>query len=302
MKARSEEPLISLITVNYNQPEVTYELLASLENLTYPNFEIWIVDNGSKKEASVNYTKGYSYPVHYIKSEKNLGFAGGNNLALNKATGDYLFLLNNDTEVTPNLLENLLEPFLDDPEIGVVCPKIKFYHQPNTIQYAGFAPMNYYTGRTFAYGSHQTDNGQFDTSQVTYGAHGAAMMLSRAVLDAVGVFDESYFLYYEEWDWSSRIMRAGFKIYYQAEATIYHKESISTGKGSPLKTYYLNRNRTLFIIKNSPLPAKFFFIAYALALATPKAIITFLKKKEYANLKALAKGWLWHIHPKLGSI
>lgn len=303
MSTAIKQPLISLITVNYNQARVTHELLQSLETITYPNFEIWVVDNGSTATPALTIdTKSYSFPIHLIKSEQNLGFAGGNNLAIKKAKGDYIFLLNNDTEVTPDLLDKLLQPFLQDKQVGVVCPKIKYYHKPNLIQYAGYSKMNYYTGRVFAHGSKQEDNGQHNQPGYTFGAHGAAMMLSREVISTVGVFDESYFLYYEEWDWSARIMKAGYKIYYQAEATIYHKESVATGKNSPLKTYYLNRNRTLFILKNSSLPEKAFFLTYALALATPKAVISHIANKEFSHLKAYLKGWVWHINQKLGTL
>src|SRR5690606_2233844 len=137
------------------------------------------------------------------------------------------FIVNNDTEVTPHLLEMLLAPFEKDPLIGVTCPKIRFYHQPDTIQYAGFTKMKSVSGATHSIGYGEKDNGQYNVSGYTHGAHGCAMMVKREVAEKVGMFPEKFFLYYEEWDWSERIKNAGYKIYYEANALIYHKESMS---------------------------------------------------------------------------
>ncbi len=125
-----------------------------------------------------------NYPnSRVLRSEKNLGFTGGNNWGIRQAKGDYIFIVNNDTEVTPDLLDTLLEPFYSDATIGVTCPKIRFFSQPDTIQYAGFNPINKLTGRTSAVGNKEIDNGQCDVSGYTHGAHGCAMMVSREVID-----------------------------------------------------------------------------------------------------------------------
>ena len=192
-----------------------------------------------------------NYPnVTVVVSPENLGFSGGNNLGISHARGDYFFLLNNDTFVTPNLLELLLEPFSQNPAVGVTCPKIRFHDQPTIIQYAGYRPLNEYTGQTWAVGLMEPDQGQHDQSGPTFFAHGAAMMVSRTVLERAGTLDDSFFLYYEELDWSARIRRAGFQIYYRAEALIYHRESMSVGKANAMKVYYHTRNRLWFMRRN----------------------------------------------------
>src|SRR5690606_27285476 len=114
-------------------------------------------------------------------------------------------------------------------QIGVTCPKIKFFHHPDTIQYAGFNPINVYTGRTTAVGSKEIDNGQHNNSGFTHAAHGCAMMVKKEVIEKVGMFPEKFFIYYEELDWSARILNAGYKIFYQGSALIFHKESITMG-------------------------------------------------------------------------
>src|SRR5687768_14760372 len=131
------QPLVSIIALNYNQTTVTCEFLESTKLLTYRNFETIIVDNGSAVNPTAQLNAG-NYPnLKILLSDKNLGFTGGNNLGMQHAKGDFIFIVNNDTEVTPDLIECLLEPFFKDPNIGVVCPKIRFFHHPNIIQYAG---------------------------------------------------------------------------------------------------------------------------------------------------------------------
>lgn len=289
-----DNPLVSIITLNYNQADTTCQFLISTTKLTYQNYEILVCDmnsdeNPARKIASLQLPK-----VKVFLSEHNLGFAGGNNWGMRQAKGDYIFIVNNDTEVTPHLIEQLLNPFFHDSKIGVTCPKIKFFFNPSVIQYAGFNKMNMFTGRTTSIGDREKDNGQFNDSRYTSGAHGCAMMLKREVIDKTGMFPELFFLYYEEWDWSTRIQKAGFEIYYQASAEIFHKESMSVGKNSPLKTYYLNRNRILYIRRNSSGFQLMIFYLFYFLFAMPKAIATFIVKKEKIHLKMFLKGIIWN--------
>lgn len=288
-------PLISLITINYNQAAVTCDLLESTRALTYPRYEIIVVNNGSKDDLAERITKG-NYPhVNYIESPENLGFSGGNNLGIQHAQGDYYFLLNNDTIVTPDLLEQLLVPFTENPAVGVVCPKIRYYDQPTIIQYAGYHPLNEYTGRTWAIGLMEPDQGQHDKPGPTWFAHGAAMLVSRAVLERAGSLDDSFFLYYEELDWSARIRRAGFTIYYQPQALIYHRESMSVGKMNPMKVYYHTRNRLWFMRRNvGGFPLLVFYV-YFFCIALPKALTQYTLRWQPAYLKAIKDAIFWNL-------
>ena len=288
-------PLISLITINYNQAVVTCDLLESTRSLTYPHFEIIVVDNGSTEDPTERIRQG-NYPnVTVVVSPDNLGFSGGNNLGIRHARGDYLFLLNNDTIVTPNLLEQLLKPFLENPWIGVVCPKIRFHDQPNIIQYAGYRPLSQYVGQTWAVGLMEPDQGQHDRPGPTWFAHGAAMLVSREVLDRAGTLDDSFFLYYEELDWSMRIRRAGFQIYYQPDALIYHRESMSVGKANAMKVYYHTRNRLWFMRRNVTGFPLLIFYAYYFGLALPKALIQYSLPWQPAYLRAVANAIRWNL-------
>lgn len=284
------EPLVSIITLNYNQAVVTAAFLESSRKLLYKNYEILVCDMASSTDPATVF-RAEDYPnTRLLKSAANLGFAGGNNWGMRQAAGDFFFIVNNDTELTPDLIGLLLKPFYSEPSIGVTCPKIKYFDQPDTIQYAGFRPMNSVTGRTSTIGDLEKDHGQYETAGPTAGAHGCAMMVSRKVIDKTGMFPEKFFLYYEEWDWSARIRRAGFTIWYTAGATIYHKESMSVGKENPMKAYYHTRNRILYMRRNSSFLQLAGFSAFFAFIAMPKAIAFYLSKRQYPQLRNFLKG------------
>jgi GT2 family glycosyltransferase len=293
---KDQQPFISIITLNYNQTNVTCEFLESTRNLRYRNYEILVCDMASAIDPTPKIQAG-NYPnTRLLLSKDNLGFAGGNNWGMRQATGDFVFIVNNDTEVTADLLDRLLEPFYTDKNIGVTCPKIKYYHQPSLIQYAGFNPMNKFTGRTTSIGTMEEDKGQYDISGPTFGAHGCAMMVKREVLTRVGMFPEKFFLYYEEWDWSARILKAGYKIWYTAPAVIYHKESVSVGKSNPMKVYYHTRNRILYMRRNAGFFQLTVFMLFFFFFTLPKNTIMYLAKKQFTHLKYFLKGAFWNLH------
>jgi GT2 family glycosyltransferase len=289
-------PLISIITLNYNQSAVTVDFLKSSLDLTYPNYEILVCDMASSdKPGDIIHPELYKN-TRLLLSDKNLGFAAGNNWGMNQAKGDYFFIVNNDTILTSDILERLLQPFQDNPRIGVTCPKILYHSAPDTIQYAGFAPMNRYTGRTLAIGDHEKDRGQHDQPGPTSGAHGCAMLVKREVAEDTGRFPEKFFLYYEEWDWSARLLKKGYQIWYTADARIYHKESMSVGKANPMKLYYLTRNRILYMRRNSSGFPLWVFTAFFICFSLPKTTFLFLVRGQFAHLRNFLKGAFWNLN------
>lgn len=295
------EPLISIITLNYNQPAVTCEFLASCRNLTYTNYEILVCDMASETDPAQLIAAG-NYPnTRVLRSNVNLGFAGGNNWGMRQAKGDFIFIVNNDTELTPGILQLLIAPFYQQPSIGVTSPKIKFFYQPGIIQYAGFNAMNPFTGRTSTVGALEEDRGQHDQAGETFAAHGCAMMLKRAVITETGMFPEKFFLYYEEWDWSARIRKAGYKIWYVANATVYHKESMSVGKNNPMKVFYHTRNRILYMRRNTEWYQQMVFFPFFVFFVVPKHLIAFLRKGEFAQMKNFLRGFVWNLYSSSSS-
>jgi hypothetical protein len=287
-------PLVSIISVNYDHPEVTCRLLGSLKQITYPSIEIIIVDNASPNDDPTIIPR--SFPaVHFIQSKENLGFAGGNNLGIRSAKGKYVLLLNNDTEVDPGFLEPLVAKFEADPGVGAVSPKIKFFHNPDTLQFTGFSPLNPYTIRNKGYGHGAKDNGQFDSDSLTNFVHGAAMMVPMEVIHKVGLMAECYFLYYEELDWGTRIKKNGYTLWYIHNSVVFHKESISTGKMSPLKIYYMNRARLLYLRRNIKGFTFFIAIIYQFLIAIPKNAMKYLINGNYGHFRAYHKSIMWHL-------
>lgn len=290
-----DNPLVSIISINYNQARVTCELLASLRHLTYPHYEIIVVDNASPTEAPTLIAELYP-EVQLLLSPRNLGFAGGNNLGIRAARGQFCLFLNNDTEVPPGLLEPLVAVFRREAAVGIVSPKIIFHGTADLIQYAGGMGISPWTGRSHGIGYLEPDAGQHDTSQTTAVIHGAAMMVPTAIIRRAGLLPELYFLYYEELDWGEMIKRLGYQCYYEAGTTVYHKESVSVGQGSVLRTYYLHRNRLLFIRRNTRGGRFWSGCLFFLAVAVPTHSLRYAWRREWPHLRALWRGLAWHLH------
>ncbi|MBT1702579.1 glycosyltransferase family 2 protein [Chryseosolibacter indicus] len=290
----STRPAVSIITINYNQLQHTLDLLASLEHVTYPNVEVIVVDNCSVQDPTAEIKRLYP-KVTVLRSETNLGFAGGNNLGIRSSKGDYLLFLNNDTEVDPGFLEPLVEMFEQHPNAGAASSKLIYYNSGNTIQYAGSTMLNPFTGRNKVIGWMEKDNGQYDTLRETALAHGCSMMVPRKVIEQVGLMPELFFLYYEEIDWCQSIKRAGFKIYFVPQSKVFHKESMSVGKKSTLKTYYMTRNRLLYMRRNSAGLHKTLALLFFMFFSFPKNLITYLKQRETDHIKAFWRGCVWNL-------
>ena len=288
--------LVSIITVNFNQGYVTEALLNSIYlTNNYTPIEIIVVDNGSRINEVPAWIEKYPGVV-FIRSERNLGFAGGNNLGIKAAKGDYLFLVNNDTEFTPNLMNILADTLDNDDFIGMASPKIRYFDQPDTLQYMGYTSMNYYTARNSCIGQFETDKGQYDhlTGPTGY-VHGAAMMIKRECIEKAGLMSENFFLYYEEYDWCDHIKKTGYQAWLVTSALIYHKESLSVGKASTLKEYFMNRNRILFIRRNAPFTARIIFYIYFVLMVVPRNILRYNKTGHADFTRWLLKAVWWNI-------
>lgn len=290
-------PLVSIVTINYNTPEVTGEMLRSLSKLNYTNWEVIVVDNASPQHSSAYLKKEFPF-IHHINSPVNVGFAGGNNLGLHFAKGEYVFLLNNDTEVTPGLVTNLVEYLQQHPECGIACPKIKYYSLPGTIQYAGTVGLHPLTSRSYNIGYMQKDIGQFNDTRKTDQPNGAAMMIPMRLLKEVGLMSEVFFLYYEELDWAARFKQCGYEIHYVGTTEVFHKESISTGINSPFKTFYLYRNRLLYIRRNYKGFRRFIASSFFKFISTPVHIVKHALKNEWGHSKSIWKALLWNVRNK----
>ncbi|MDM8532215.1 glycosyltransferase family 2 protein [Anaerolineales bacterium HSG25] len=242
-------PQVVIILVNWNGITDTLACLASLEQLDYPNYQTIVIDNGSK-DNSVKQIRTHYPEVTLFETGENLGFVGGNNIAMQHplvAKTDYVLLLNNDTEVAPDFLSLLVEVAQSDKKIGIVGPTIYYFDEPETIWSAG-GGIDWNKGMTHMVNLNELDEGQLgDTPRSMDFVTGCALLIKRLVIKEVGLLDPRFFAYYEEAEWCVRTTRAGFKILHVPSSKIWHKISIVSREASPQVHYYMVRNRLLFL-------------------------------------------------------
>lgn len=284
---------VSIITINYNGLEDTCALIESIPFCD--EMEVIVVDNASQNNEGTIISQRFSQ-VRVVRSDQNLGFAGGNNLGIKAAHGQYLFFINNDTlflgtdTEKRSAINGLVARLESDSKVGIVCPKIRFYWGNYPIQYAGYTPLSSITLRNRSIGFNEEDHGQYDVAHTTPYAHGAAMMVKRDVVEKAGFMPECFFLYYEELDWSMMIRRADYQIWYDPCCTVFHKESQSTGQNSPLRAYYMSRNRLLFVQRNIESPKKFLTYCYLIGVVGTRDVLKYLLKGEKELSGATIRG------------
>ena len=286
---------VSIIILTINSPELVKETLSDISKLTINGLGVGcvVVDNSStdkiEKELK-NYKQSLSLrdkfkdiDFKYIKTGKNLGFAGGNNIGIKYALGnasDYILVLNDDMVLSSDLLIKLTSFMENNKNVGIVSPKIYFaggheFHQDrysknekgNVIWYAGgFIDWNnIYTSHR---GVDEVDNGQYDKETETDLASGACMLVRSEVFKKIGYLDEDLFLYWEDADFSRRAIENGFKVYYCPKTFVSHKVSASAGgSGSVSNDYFLVRNRYYFALRYAKLRTKIAVIKDTIKLA-----------------------------------
>ena len=278
---------LSIITINYNGLKDTCGLIDSIPFNS--NMEVIVVDNASKQDEASTISEKYPH-VKVIRSNQNLGFAGGNNLGIKEAQGKYILLINNDTYLKEFRIDPLIERLESSNKIAIVCPKLRFAWGSNPIQFAGYTPLSRITVRNQAIGFGKEDKGQYDCAHPTPYAHGAAMLMKRAAIEKVGLMPECFFLYYEELDWSMMFTRAGYEIWYDPACTVYHKESQTTGQNSPLRTYYITRNRLLLVKRNYKGINKYLSYMYLIGIVALRDIIKYTILGRLDLVKSVCRG------------
>lgn len=244
------EPTVYIIILNYNSASDTIECIHSLRNLTYPAYNIVLVDNGSS-DGSENILRKEFPDIQFIQTGSNLGFAGGNNAGIRYAlnqNADYVWILNNDTTVHPDSLLEMIRMTESDPRIGMTGCKIYFYSEPDTLWYAGgnFDAAN--GGITSHNGWGRKDTGQFDNlTDVDY-ITGCSLLVKREVIERIGLMPEEYFLYFEETDWNYYAQKAGYRTVLAMKAKMWHKVK-RKGEAQVRFIYYMTRNRFLLMKK-----------------------------------------------------
>ena len=247
-------PLVSLIVVHYNDPKYLWNCIRSIARLSYPNIELIIVDNGSAK-VSISNMQDYVLSIYYIRTERNLGFAEGCNRGIQRAKGEYLFLLNNDIELDPKCVTELVKIMNSDRSIGILQPKMLDYKDRNVFHSSAAGGMIDIIGYPFARGRIfervERDMGQYDQSIEIFWAGGASLFARKEALQEAGLFDPDFFLYMEEIDLAWRIhLLARYKVVFVPSARIYHIGCPNLGRDHFMRMYYQHRNGLVMLLKN----------------------------------------------------
>ncbi len=250
----------AIILVNWNGKELTLSCLASLKKLKGQDNPLIIVVDNNSSDDSVSAIQKQFPDISIIQNERNVGFTGGNNRGIEYALGrgvEFIWLLNNDTVVHPDAFRSLLSAF-NDEIVGIAGSKIYFapgyeFHK-NSYTKSERGHVLWYAGGKIdwnnVYGSHrgvdEVDKGQYDMTEETEFITGCSMMVRRKVFEKIGTFDEKYYLYLEDLDFSVRARKAGFRLLYVPASVIWHKNAGSTARpGHSLHEYYFTRNRLL---------------------------------------------------------
>jgi hypothetical protein len=249
-------PTVCAIVLCYNGVELTLECIESLRNQTFPKLEIIIIDNDSPDHTAEIVSSHYPESL-VINSGRNLGYVAGNNLGIQIALekqSEYFFLVNNDTKLDPDCVTTLVNTFSGDNSIGVLGPMVYIWDQPSRVSSAG-GQVNWKYADAVNVGAGEEDHGQFQARSVDF-VNGCGIMVTRQAVDKAGVLDPKFFMYWEETDWCQRIYAAGFKIYFEPEARMWHNAPIRSDELGPTTIYYMTRNRFLFFYRHTPMRLK----------------------------------------------
>jgi GT2 family glycosyltransferase len=259
-------PLTSVIVLNYNGRKWLRRCLdAVAAQRDAPPFETIVVDNGSS-DGSADFVRA-AYPhARIVQTGGNVGFAAGNNAGARAAAGAWLAFLNNDTEAAPDWLTRLHAASAAHPECALIASRIVFMDAPQTLDSAGDGYLR--AGGAFKRG-HGTAAGEFARPQEVFGACGAAFLIRRDVFDALGGFEDAFFMVYEDVDLSYRARLLGHRCWYAADAVVLHAGSGTLGRGSAMAVFHGQRNLEWTWVRNTPWPAIVTtapaHVAYALA-------------------------------------
>jgi len=275
---------VAIIILNWNGWEDTIECLESLYKINYPNYEVILVDNASF-DNSVEILRKWGKDkenLFILKNDKNYGFTGGNNIAINQilkeGKSEYILLLNNDTVVSRDFLTELVKVAQSRKNIGIVGPKIYNFNLKNSqkiIQSAG-STINLYTGNITMYGGNQIDRGQFDHIKTVDYISGACLLIKREVVQKIGLLDDNFFAYFEDVDWCLRAKEKKYDVVYAPGSTIWHKIARSSSKMPELLMYYRVRNRFLLEKRFADLYQYIFFLGFYFFVMVPLWVIRFL--------------------------
>lgn len=293
------KPSVGIVIINWNSFGHTHQCLLSLKKATYPNFKVFIVDNGSSDGSGTQLQESHKEFASFIFHHENAGFAGGNNIGIAevlKQGFDYLMLLNNDTECEPDFLDHLVNKLENNPEYGAVQPKFFFLLDQNRIWNAGGKFISF-LGMTLTIGYNKPDHDKYNKAKTIDWITGCGFLVSTSIVREVGMLNEKFFIYYEDVDWSFRIKKSGYKLAYEPKSVVYHEAGMAQKSKIKKEEGYVNsfvhylrsRNQIWLLRKHTP-----WYFAPPVALFILGKYLTFLGyfifRKRLKKLTFTAKG------------
>jgi GT2 family glycosyltransferase len=283
-------PKVSIVILNWNQKEMTLTCLSSLRKISYPHYEVILVDNASEDD-SVSAIREEFPRVTVIENEKNLGVAGGRNVGLEvvqKKGTDYMLFLDNDTIVDPEFITEMIKEGERDKDIGILTAKIYFYDRPNTIWSAG-GKLSLYRCHFSVIGYEEEDTGQYDETREVDHVPGCCLMINKEVVDKIGLFDEDFVQYFgEDTDWCLKARREGYTIVYVPASRLWH-HIIKKTAVSDRYMYLKGRNLMLFMRKHAKVRHWIVFVFYFI-FASFKVLFQEARRGNLKQFLAMARG------------
>lgn len=283
---------ISIIILNYNEPELTVRCLKSLEKVSYKEYEIILVDNGSREDIT-KFVSTKTKNIKIIKNKDNLGYAEGNNVGYKQAKGDLILFLNNDAIVEKNFLQPLVDNLLSDEAIAAVQPKILQYPKKELIDSVGSYFIN--TGFLYHFGHNKKDQKKYQKEAAIFSMKGACMLFKKSVLEKIGVFDKDYFAYFEETDLCHRVWLSGYTIMYTPSSVIYHEGGQTSKKlQSTFVQFHSYKNRIYTYAKNFELFTLFKILPMHLFLCEVVSCL-YIVTGKFSLAWAIQRSLWWNI-------
>ena len=279
-----QERRVAAIVLNYNGRDLTLQTIESLLGLSYPRLDIVVVDNGSTDGSHQAVSETFPEVIG-LRVEVNRGISVGLNLGIGYALEngyDYVLILNNDIEVEPHMLDEMLRVAESDPSIGCVGPKTYYYEDRQRLWSAG-GVIRFKESVTRERGMGKLDRGQYDEDAEVDYVNGCAMLVSAAVMRAVGLWDPIYHVSVEDADWCLRMKRLGYRCFYAHRARLWHMVSPTTGGYRASRTFHTGRSTAIFVRRHArPLQRITFLLFFAVGMP-----LAFLREPPRGNQSAV---------------
>jgi GT2 family glycosyltransferase len=285
-------PHVSIVVLNWNGRHLLAECLSALRAQTWRDFEIIVVDNGSQ-DGSLEWLAATAPDIQVIRNDMNLGFATANNQGIHAARAPLIAVLNNDALPEPDWLQVLVDVATREPGVGMFASRILLREPAGTIDSLGIEVDRAGMAWNRAWGRRATDRLVEQPSEV-FGPSGAAAVYRREMLDQIGLFDDEFFIYYEDVDLAWRAQWRGWRCLYVPQAIVLHAHSATTKRGSPFKRRLLSRNKWWAIAKNYPFDRMWLYVPVMLAIDLGSLLSSLVLERNFSSVQGrweALRGW-----------